>query len=63
MNDYFDDMDLDSDFLNESYQNELITIFSRYDDEGALISSDDEEKNKALVHRMIAIKRSLRGDD
>ncbi|SDB25917.1 hypothetical protein SAMN02910317_01273 [Ruminococcaceae bacterium FB2012] len=63
MNDYFDDMDLDSDFLNESYQNELITIFSRYDDEGELISSDDEEKNKALVHRMIAIKRSLRGDD
>ena len=61
--DYFEDMDLDSDFLNESYQNELITIFSRYDDEGELISSDDEEKNKALVHRMIAIKRSLRGDD
>ena len=63
MNDYFDDMDLDSDFLNESYQNELITIFSRYDEDGELISSDDEERDKALVHRMIAIKRSLRGDD
>ena len=63
MNDYFDDMDLDSDFLNESYQNELITIFSRYDEDGELISSDDEERDKALVHRMIAIKRNLRGDD
>ena len=63
MNDYFDNMDLDSDFLNESYQNELITIFSRYDEDGELISSDDEERDKALVHRMIAIKRSLRGDD
>ena len=61
--DYFEDMDLDSDFLNESYQNELITIFSRYDDEGELIRSDDEEKDKALVHRMIALKRKLRGDD
>ena len=63
MNDYFDDMDLDSDFLNESYQNELITIFSRYDDEGELISSDDEEKDKALVHRMIALKRKIRSED
>ena len=63
MNDYFDDMDLDSDFLNESYQNELITIFSRYDEEGELISSGDEEKEKALVHRMIVLKRRLRGDD
>ena len=63
MNDYFDDMNMDTDFLKEIYQNELITIFSRYDDEGELISSDDEEKDKAVIHRMIALKRRLRGDD
>ena len=63
MNDYFDDMNMDTDFLKEIYQNELRRLSSRYDDEGELISSDDEEKDKAVIHRMIALKRKIRSND
>ena len=56
MNDYFDDMDFSKEEAEEAYKAEHTKLLGHFNDHGELISSSDEEKDKALLHRMIILK-------
>lgn len=63
MNDYFDDMNFSKEEAEEAYKAEHANLLRHYDDHGELISSSDEEKDKALLHRMSILKSRFDYDD
>ncbi|MBR6872046.1 MAG: hypothetical protein IKN17_00910 [Ruminococcus sp.] len=57
MYDYYDDMDKSPEETDEAYKVEHTKLLSCFDEHGELISSGDEEKDRAVLHKMRYLKR------